>query len=243
MPSANFENLGTEVEPIYLAIQANKLEIFIEWMNLGTWQRHPFNEAQLIELFHVGSMFICLPATDWVLTEFESMNLIPARKLGLALKLGIRRWIEPAEEQEALGYQAVSILAIGQLRSQDERKRRSILPPPINHSFGVRECQFHGPKHDKSRCAQCWDTLWILEVGRKLCHPVKPISFSNAVGLAQGLSFEGVTPQCQEMGLDSLRNVVFGEIDQRILNNVVVKLVGLLPMSPYSEKSIGKPPF
>jgi len=194
-------------------------------------------------------MFICLPATDWVLTKFESMNLIPARKLGLALKLGIRRWIEPAEvkvlfdrpaynytneEREALGYQAVSILAIGQLRSQDERKRRSILPPPINHSMGARECPFYGPKHDKSHCAQCWDTLWVLEVGRKLCHPVKPISFSDAVGLAQGLSFEGVTPQCREMGLDSLRNVVFGEIDQRILNNVVVKLVGLLPMSPYS---------
>jgi len=35
IPSANFDNLGTEVEPIYLAIQADELEIFIEWMNLG----------------------------------------------------------------------------------------------------------------------------------------------------------------------------------------------------------------
>lgn len=207
-----------------------------------------FTQAQLADLFHVGSMFISTPATDWVLSEFEKLNLGPAQKLGIALKLGIRRWIECAsikklfdhqaftytsEEREDMGYQALSIISNGQLRVLTERVKRAIIPLPVGNGFDARECQYYGFNHDKSLCAQTWDTLWILDVGKRLIHTVDPMLFSEAVGYVQGLPFQGVTPQCREMGLDSL-NGAFGDINQIILDAIVIKLINLLPMSAYS---------
>lgn len=258
--------MGTKVEPLYLTVPACKLELFMDWMQLGylnkhasfsvftdrffvrPWQQHTFDRAQLIDLFDVGSLFICMPATDWVLGELEKLNLGPAEKLGIALKLGIRRWVERAaikklfsrpaysytpQEREDMGYQVVSILSNGQLRILTERTKRAVIPPPVNNSLGALECPYFGVNHDKSRCAQSWDTLWILDVGKKLIHPVDPMPFGDAVTFIRSLPFQGVTPHCWDMGLDSL-NGSFGEIDQVILDNVVAKLIGLLPMSAYS---------
>ncbi|KAE9390577.1 hypothetical protein BT96DRAFT_1002151 [Gymnopus androsaceus JB14] len=247
LPHAAFDILGTEVEPIYVGVCSQELEIFLDWMHLGPWEQHTFTEGQLVDLFYVGSLFISKQATDWVLHELEQLNLDPARKLGLALKFGICRWVEPSikelfvrpaycytvEERVNMGYQAASILANAQLRVQTERIRRATIPPPINNGFGARECRYYGADHDQSRCAEYWDTLWFIEVGRKLINPVRPLLFAEAVGFVQGLPFEGVTSQCRDIGLDSL-NVAFGDIDADILHHVIGKMIDLLPMSAYS---------
>ena len=267
LPCANFDQLGTEVEPIYIPVKARELEVYVDWMKLplvlnrsvllgfalkttfvSNWDRHTFTESQLLDVFYVGSLLISQPATDWVLEELEKLQLTSARKLGIALQLGIYRWVEPAvndlfsrpafmyteEEREGMGYQAVSILAIAQLRLLTERVRRSTVPPPVNLGFGAVECRYHGGEHDKSHCARFWDTLWFLEIGKKLCHPVNPMPFAEVVGFVQGLAFEGVTPQCRDMGIDNL-NVAFGDIDSSVRNSVIAKVVALLPMSAYSS--------
>ncbi|KAE9399838.1 hypothetical protein BT96DRAFT_919896 [Gymnopus androsaceus JB14] len=248
LPCANFDQLGTEVEPIYIPVKARELEVYIDWMKLPNWDRHAFTESQLLDVFYVGSLLISQPATDWVLEELEKRQLTSARKLGIALQFGIYRWVEPAvndlfsrpafmyteEEREGMGYQAVSILSIAQLRLLTERVRRSTIPPPVNLGFGAVECRYHGGEHDKSHCARVWDTLWFLEIGKKLCHPVNPMPFAEVVGFVQGLAFEGVTPQCRDMGIDNL-NVAFGDIDSSVRNSVIAKMVALLPMSAYSS--------
>ncbi|KAE9393689.1 hypothetical protein BT96DRAFT_999213 [Gymnopus androsaceus JB14] len=241
----NIETLGTEVEPIYISVPAKDLEVFVEWMNLDNWIPHSFTQEQLLDLFQVGLLFISLPATNWVLEELEKLQLAPARMLGIALKFGIRRWLEPAvnelfkrhaylytiEEREDMGYKAVIILSNAQLRLLQERVNRSHVPPPI--SYGAPECPYFGPHHDESRCAQVWIAMWLLEVGSKLSHPLHPMPFGEAVGYIQGIPFEGVTPQCRDMGLDRLDDS-FGDIDSTIRSSVVTKLTALLPMSAYS---------
>jgi len=35
LPHAAFDVLGTEVEPIYVGVRSQELEIFLDWMHLG----------------------------------------------------------------------------------------------------------------------------------------------------------------------------------------------------------------
>ncbi|KAE9382611.1 hypothetical protein BT96DRAFT_1010340 [Gymnopus androsaceus JB14] len=89
---ANFNQLGTEVKPIYIPVKARKLEAYIDWMKLLNWDRHAFTEFQLLNVFHVGLLLISQPVTDWVLEELEKLQLTSACKLGIALQFGIYRW-------------------------------------------------------------------------------------------------------------------------------------------------------
>ncbi|KIK58798.1 hypothetical protein GYMLUDRAFT_245878 [Collybiopsis luxurians FD-317 M1] len=158
------------------------------------WSEPTFSEQQLLHIYHVATLLICEAAATWSLNELEKLHLRPSRMLGLALTLGVRRWLTPAMEslfarqaflysageRAEMEFEAASVLANAQFYLLKESVNRASVPPPVNFGFGAQECPYQGYNHDKSPCAAKWDQIWWDKVGQKLVHPDSPLPFGEA---------------------------------------------------------------
>ncbi|KAF9077277.1 hypothetical protein BDP27DRAFT_1357390 [Rhodocollybia butyracea] len=203
-------------------------------------------ESELLSLYLFADQWICEPATDWALQRIEGLGLGASRMLGLAITLGVRRWVEPAlqqlfyipmyslstSERDEIGSDAFAVISNAQLLLSDQRMSRAACPPPMaNVGFGMKGCRYYGILHEKSRCARAWDHGW-KEIGLRFIHPEEPVHLSQAMWYIRGHPFNGVSEECRIATIESLPP--FFEIETQIYQRAVKRIGELIRMSPYS---------
>ncbi|KAF5328259.1 hypothetical protein D9619_013370 [Psilocybe cf. subviscida] len=211
---------GSSVEqPIIIPdCTADVFANFCGWLYQVGWHEDPAEHAQqLIDVLHVCHRYdisagIKLASEELLRPRF---NLVPSRRLSLALCYGLQSWINDAvralialpprsytpTDLNYLGAPIYHLLFTAKDNILVERQKVANFPCYPRNGDASPWCADH------EQCEQVWTCKWLTVIAREIHNTVTPLELADIPHRLHIADHAGVTPECKSAFLEYINSL------------------------------------